>query len=152
MQAMLQMKTIDINGLREAYAPQCDKRMMGSTSENRSMTPDELRLVRWMLEHGTPEAKSFLPQLDAVRVTPWRCPCGCASFDFAIEGNPQTNGGIHLIADFLFGDDATLNGIFVFTRSGVLAGVEVYGLAAEASKTLPAPEVLRPIDRGSATR
>lgn len=124
---------------------------MDSTSVNRIMTPDELRLVRWMLEHGTPEAKSFLPKLDAVRVTPWRCPCGCASFDFAIEGNSEPSGGMMPIADFLFGNDATLNGIFVYTQDGVLAGVEVYGLATEASKTLPTPEELRPLEQGSAT-
>lgn len=118
--------------------------MTASTSGTRLMTPDELRLVRWMLEHGAPEAKSFLPQLDATRVTSWRCPCGCASFDFANE-EPRSEG-MHVIADFIFGDDATLKGIFVFTRGGVLAGVEVCGYAVDAPKTLPTPEELRPLD------
>jgi hypothetical protein len=36
-----------------------------------------------------------------------------------------------------------LSGIFVFEKSGILAGLEVYGPAAEAPKTLPLPEALR---------
>ena len=48
------------------------------------------------------------------------------------------------MADFVFGTDADLSGIFVFEQSGILAGLEVYGLATEAPKTLPLPEALRP--------
>jgi hypothetical protein len=53
---------------------------------------------------------------------------------------------MHLIADFMFGSDEDLSGIFVFERNGILAGVEVYGLAGDAPKSLPSPESLRPFN------
>jgi len=34
-----------------------------------------------------------------------------------------------------------------FEKSGVLAGLEVYGLAGEAPKTLPLPESLKPFSK-----
>jgi len=92
---------------------------------SRPLTTTEKELVRWMLEHGEPEAKNFLPQLEQAQVTPWRCSCGCASINFSIQGYPQPSGGIHPIADFLFGTEENLSGIFVFEQSGVLAGLEV---------------------------
>jgi hypothetical protein len=49
-----------------------------------------------------------------------------------------------LLLIFYFGTDTDLSGIFVFEKAGVLAGLEVYGLAGDASKTLPAPESLKP--------
>jgi len=56
--------------------------MPETLSQNRPLTAPEQRLVRWMLEHGKPEGEGFLEQLDSVKVTPWRCPCGCASINF----------------------------------------------------------------------
>jgi hypothetical protein len=112
---------------------------------NRPLTDDERRLVRWMLEHGDPGAEAFLPQLDLAEVTPWRCKCGCASIIFEIKGHPIPPPGVHPIADFVFGDTSTLSGVFVYERNGALRGQEVYGLAAEAPKTLPSPESLRPL-------
>ena len=101
-------------------------------------------LVRWMLEHGEPDAGQFLSQLERAQVLPRRCPCGCASIDFSIDGQPQPGGGLRPIADFVFGSGGELSGIFVFEQSGVLAGLEVYGLAGDAPKTLPSPDSLRP--------
>jgi hypothetical protein len=104
---------------------------------------DNADLCRHLLEHGELEAKTFLPQLEQAQVTPWRCSCGCASINFSVQGRPQPSGGIHPIADFLFGTEENLSGIFVFEQSGVLAGLEVYGLAGDAPKSLPSPESLR---------
>ena len=111
---------------------------------DRRLTPEESDLIRWMLEHGNPEAEAFLPQLEKANATPWRCPCGCASVNLSIDGQPEPSGGLYILADFVFGTDADLSGIFVFEKSGILAGLEVYGLATEAPKTLPLPEALRP--------
>jgi hypothetical protein len=97
-----------------------------------------------MLEHGAPEALAFLPQLERAKATPWQCPCGCASINLSIDGLAEPSGGLHVLADFVFGTAVDLSGIFVFEKSGMLAGLEVYGLAAEAPKILPVPEVLRP--------
>ncbi len=111
---------------------------------NRQLTDHERRLVRWMLEHGGAEAMALLPQLDHAEVTPWRCSCGCASINFQIRDKPSPAHGIHPIADFVFGDEDTLSGIFVFEVDGILSGLEVYGLAGDAPKALPEPELLRP--------
>jgi hypothetical protein len=110
---------------------------------NRPLTETEDRLIRWMLEHGTPEGKTFLSQLDRARVTPWKCECGCASFNLSIDGNVEPSEGLHLLADFIFGSEQNLSGIFVYEKSGVIAGLEVYGLAGDAPKLLPLPESLR---------
>jgi hypothetical protein len=113
--------------------------------KNRQLTDAERHLARWMLEHGKPEAHEFLSQLDVAEVTPWRCPCGCASINFQIEGRPLAPPGVHILADFVFGDDQNLSGIFIFEKAGILSGLEVYGLAADAPTSLPGPDSLRPL-------
>ena len=114
---------------------------------DRPLLPDEEQLIRWMLAHGTPEAQEFLSQLAKAKATAWRCACGCASINLAIDGLPEPSGGIHILADFVFGEDEELSGAFVFEQSGILAGLEVYGLAGEAPKTLPLPAYLRPFSK-----
>ena len=110
----------------------------------RQLTKQERRLVQWMLEHGSPEAATLLPQLDRAEVTSWKCPCGCASINFEIRGRPKPPLGVHPIAEFVFGEGEQLSGIFVWEKSGTLRGLEVYGLAGDAPKSLPEPEELRP--------
>lgn len=111
---------------------------------NRPLTGAERELVRVMLERGTPEAKSFLDQVELAEVTPWQCPCGCASFNLQLQGHPPAPPGVHILGEFLFGEEDELSGIFVFCNDGRLSGVEVYGLAGDAPKVLPKPESLRP--------
>jgi hypothetical protein len=117
---------------------------MSESASNRDLTREERELVRWMIENGAPDASQFLPQLERAKVLPKRCPCGCASIDFSIDGRPQPGGALRPIADFVFGSGDELSGIFVFEQSGVLAGLEVYGLAGDAPKTLPSADSLRP--------
>ena len=52
---------------------------------------------------------------------------------------------MNILADFIFGTDKELSGIFVWEERGVLAGLEVYGLAGDAPKTLPSSDALRPL-------
>lgn len=103
-----------------------------------------------MLEHGGPEAATFLPQLDEAEVTPWKCDCGCASICFQLRGRPEAPPGVHPIADFLFGEGDSLSGIFLFESDGILSGLEVYGLAGDAPKSLPQSEELRPFNEAAA--
>ena len=114
--------------------------------ETRHLTAVEQRLMGWMLEHGNDEASSLLPQLGLARATSWRCPCGCTSFNLVLEGRkpPDATNQIRIVADFVFGPEDRLSGIFVFERGGMLAGLEVYGLAGDAPKSLPQSEALRP--------
>jgi hypothetical protein len=111
-------------------------------SDYRPLTVEERRLVQWMLENGSPDAKQFLPQLNMAEATSWRCFCGCASFNFAIAGH-RAPPGVHIIADFLFGGDEDLCGIFLFESQGLLSGLEVVGYAVDPPKSLPPPESLR---------
>jgi hypothetical protein len=61
------------------------------------------------------------------------------------QRRPLAPPGVHILADFVFGDDESLSGIFMFEKAGILSGLEVYGLAADAPTSLPAPESLRPL-------
>lgn len=117
---------------------------MSENATNRDLTSEEQHLARWMLEHGSPDASRWLLQLERAQVLPTRCPCGCASIDFSIDGQPAPIGGIHPVADFDFGEGDELRGILMFEQSGMLSGLEVYGLGGDAPKTLPSPESLRP--------
>ena len=110
---------------------------------NRSLTEPELQLVRWMLERGKPDAADYLAQLAEASVTPWRCPCGCASLNFAIHGRSTPKGCLRVLADFVFGSTLDQSGIFVYEQEGLLSGLEVYGLSGEAPKSLPTIESLR---------
>src|SRR5205823_3703646 len=102
--------------------------------KTRPLTLEETRLIRWMLENGEPEGTALLAQLEKAKATSWRCPCGCASVNLSIEGLAEPSGGLHIVGDFVFGDDANLSGIFVFEQKGILAGLEVHGLAGGAAK------------------
>jgi hypothetical protein len=94
-----------------------------------------------MLEHGTPAASSFLPQLEVAKVTSWRCECGCASIRLTITGRPIANNGVYLLADFVMADNEQA-GIFIYQLHGVLSGIEMYSTAGSL-KALPTPEKLR---------
>lgn len=113
--------------------------------DERPLTPDELRLARWMLEHGEAQARSFLSQLDRTRVVS-RCPCGCATIDLQVDGFPPPTGGMRLLGDFYFEADGEVSGAFIYECDGALAGIEVYGLSGDAPRVLPAPELLHPMD------
>lgn len=111
---------------------------------NRALTASERSLARWMLENGSAEAKVFLSQLDNAEATSWRCPCGCASIHFQIKGMPEAPPSVHVLGEFVFGKPADLAGIFIFSSTGILSGIEVYGLAGDAPRQLQTPEDLRP--------
>jgi hypothetical protein len=115
--------------------------------EDRSLTAAESRLVTWLLRHGTPQAADYLPHVERARVVS-RCACGCASIDFAIDGVvPPPGDGISILADYEWrAPGGELFGVFVFERTGLLAGLEVWsqdGLG-QASE-LPDTEQLRPV-------
>ena len=117
---------------------------MNSTFANRALTASERALATWMLENGAEEARSYLAQLDEVEVTPWRCPCGCASINFQVKGHPPAPPGVHILGDFLCGPVDAPAGAFIYESGGLLSGLEVYSLASDAPLVLPdAP--LRPM-------
>lgn len=113
------------------------------TEANRPLSNSELALAKWMLKNGAAEASAFLDQLEQAEVTPWRCPCGCASINFQIKGRPPAPPGVHVIGDFVCGPEDSTFGVFIFESGGVLGGIELYSMAVEAPSVLPAPP-LRP--------
>ena len=114
-----------------------------SKEHNRPLTDAERYLARWMLEQGTAEAKQYIAQLDAAEVTSWTCPCGCASVKFQIRGHAKPLPGVYVLGDFVTGEGDHQSGAFIYSTSGLLSGIEVYGLANEAPRVLPRPEDLR---------
>lgn len=116
-----------------------------SIPENRPLTGEEVRLARWMLEHGDPDAQSFLPQLERARVVS-RCPCGCATIDIEVDGHPPAGGIGRILGEFVFDHDDDVSAIFIYEANGVLGGMEVYGLSGDAPKVLPTPEMLEPTE------
>jgi len=118
-----------------------------SISEERPLTAAERELTLWMLRRGGPEAQAFVGQVDDATVFS-RCPCGCASIDFAIRGQRPPATGLRVLGDYVFGGEHDLAGAFVFECGGVLAGIEVYGLARENPRELPRPSGLRPLPVG----
>jgi len=110
--------------------------------EARPLSESELKLCRWMLEHGLPEAKDFLPQLDEAEVLAWRCPCGCASIKFQIAGR-QALPGVHSLSDFDYGDENNCSGVMIYESNGVLSGLEVYHFTGKKFESLPTIEMLR---------
>ncbi len=117
------------------------------TSVERDLTSVERDLTEWMLRHGRPDARHYLPQLENATVASL-CPCGCASIDFAIQGQVASENSLDILGDYLFGGPDDLAGAFVFARGGVLAGLEVYGLTRDNPKELPHPASLRSFTAG----
>ncbi|MGB7207685.1 MAG: hypothetical protein WBD27_03400 [Pyrinomonadaceae bacterium] len=113
--------------------------------EDRPLSAEETKLVRWALEHSLPGSDSYLSQLDKVRVIS-RCGCGCASVDFSFDGVlPDYRTGLQELSDHLWGTGGIdLCGIFVFARSEKLAGFEVWSVDGQVTPTeLPKIEDLR---------
>jgi hypothetical protein len=95
-----------------------------------------------MLEHGNSEAEAFLPQLQLAEVTPWQCPCGCASINFQIRGYAEAPPGVHILGDFTLGAGDITGGGFIFESGGLLSGIEFYSFGDPVS-IFPTPEDLR---------
>jgi hypothetical protein len=116
--------------------------------ENRPLTPEELALTTWLLEHGEAAAAQFVPQVARARVVA-RCPCGCVSVDFSIDDQRAPAGeGMEILSDYQWrGKGGELFGVFVFARRDLLSGLEVWSIDGQATPTvLPDPSELTPLE------
>ena len=106
----------------------------------RGLGEAEMRLVRWLLENGTPAARRLLGQLKDLKVVS-RCACGCASINFVNE----RRGGMEILGDFKYthpnGGDI---GVFAFAVNGKLAGIDLWSIDGLSNRNdeIPDPELL----------
>ena len=92
----------------------------------RPLTEKERSIVVWLLQHGNEEASKYLPEVEQATVV-GRCPCGCKTIYFAISGHRPENDVMIVLSDYYWvDDDGHTNGIFVYSISGQLAGLEVH--------------------------
>jgi len=110
--------------------------------EDRPLSAQELALVRWLLDHGAPSARTYLGEIETLRVVS-RCGCGCASVDF-VNAPPA---GLDVLSDYKWQDEqGRLFGAFAFAKAGKLAGIEVWSIDGRATpSSLPDPSDLAPI-------
>lgn len=112
-------------------------------AEERALTRDERVLIEWLLEHGEPGARSFLPQLAETTVI-GRCPCGCVSVDLAVGGRiPPEGVGLAVLSDYVWHEGDLPFGVFGFAKGGFVAGLDVYSFT-DPVKKLPDIERLTP--------
>ena len=84
--------------------------------EPRALTEEERTLIQWMLSEA--RAFNFIEQLGKSRVLS-SCDCGCASINLEVAGCPAPTGGLRTIGDFVYGDESSLQGAFVFEGDGL---------------------------------
>ncbi len=114
--------------------------------EIRPLTDHERALLEWLLQHSTPEAKTYLSQIPHVTVVS-RCPCGCPTIDLAV--NSQT-APIESPAMLLADAEATSPegipvGLLLFARQGLLDTLEIFAYGDETKLTWPELKDLRPV-------
>jgi hypothetical protein len=113
----------------------------------RPLSPREKEVAEWLIANGgasNEEKTDYLAQLQRATVIR-RCPCGCASIDLAIDGRESSEVGIVPLGDFITPESQ--HGVFVFSRGGLLAGVEIYQLAADSLPAeFPRPIAFTPFD------
>jgi len=117
-----------------------------NTFAERDLTERERLTAHWLLENGNADAAQYAEQLSDATVV-GVCGCGCASIDFAVDGETPVSSGMHLLSDYYWvDDDDHTGGIFVFAKSGQLAGLEVYSMDGECNVSqLPDVDRLLPM-------
>jgi hypothetical protein len=118
----------------------------GFRDERRALTAAERALLEWLLEHGTAQAREFLPQLERVRVVSV-CTCGCPTIDFAMDGGESAPTGPHAnLADVVgTSPEGVEVGVILHARGGELSELEVYSFGGvDGAFGLPGIETLKP--------
>jgi len=116
----------------------------------RPLTRAEEKLLRWILEHGSDEAKSYLPQIEGLRVRS-SCTCGCPLISLIVPGSAPTATITkdRIVAD-LSGQapEGISVGILIFQDGGKLSELELYPYDDAGKFGLPTIESLSPFETG----
>jgi len=110
----------------------------------RPLTPDERGLLEWLLNHGTPDAAAYSPQVAVVSVVS-RCGCGCPTIDLAVGGRSASLGSPSTILADAMGvtREGVRVGVILHGREGLISELEVYSVAGhEGAFSLPRTEDL----------
>jgi hypothetical protein len=104
-------------------------------AERRTISPDEIEVVRWLLAHGAMKDVSEYraESLEGCEVVS-ACPCGCASIDFVYPGSNKTAGlrSTSIIAEGIARwFDGTQAGVMLWGNTGRLLGIELYELGGD---------------------
>ena len=97
-----------------------------------------------MLEHGKPEARAFLPQLEGILVSSY-CKCGCSSLKLSVRtGHLPLLFKDCIIVDAVSEMENSCIGLMLWTEDGKLADFEVWEAGIdERPFDLPATDKLR---------
>jgi hypothetical protein len=93
----------------------------------RLLTSEEMKLLNWLLENGLPEAKTFAPQVEGIRATPW-CDCGCPSISLHVEEGVALGRSSNAVISDVVGKtpEGKKIGVLLFQKNGKLSILEVY--------------------------
>ena len=99
-------------------------------AERRTISADEIEIVRWLLANGPMKDVSdyHAESLEGCEVVS-TCPCGCASIDFVYPGSTKTAGlrSTSIIAEAITRwPDGTQAGVMLWGNAGRLLGIELY--------------------------
>jgi hypothetical protein len=96
---------------------------------SRPLAPRELELLKWLLDHGLPDAESFALQLGKLRAKPW-CNCGCPSISLLVDDDvPLGTSSFRIISDAIGKTpDGKKIGLLLFQKDGKLSTLEVYSM------------------------
>ena len=102
---------------------------------NRSITPDEVKLVNWLLDHALVDVAPYrLRPVEHLRVI-GGCECGCASLYFQPQGQP---GKLKMLADELaVYPDGQQAGLILCGCDDEIVELEVYDFQPGSSHRVP---------------
>jgi hypothetical protein len=106
-----------------------------TVDEDRPLSDHEAAIVNWMLRYAVPAGHllHLAPTVPSLRVV-GKCSCGCASIDFAKDGQ---SGNFHPIAD-AYGETADGSvGLILWGHGDAITGLEIYETSQASIKKLP---------------
>ena len=111
----------------------------------RALTAEEHDLLAWLLEHGEPDVRNFMPQLDVIKARS-SCTCGCPSVEFTVPmeaSYAETTRSI--VADFTGAAKELPVVLILFATGGELSELKVFPFdSTDLPFGLPAIVSLRP--------
>jgi hypothetical protein len=111
--------------------------------EHRDLSPEEHRLIEWLLANGSHDGSAYTRQLQFTRVVA-RCTCGCPTLDLAVgDGESRTIGASTILADAVgHSPEGVAVNVILHAREGELSELEVVSCDATNVFGMPSPETL----------